>query len=77
MLHRRRGVAGELLKVPGCGQIQAELDAALGAGSPGRAGLTGPDGAARAAASADSPKVARQHVISKAIVRRFCEPGAG
>ena len=27
--------------------------------------------------SASSPKIARQHVISKAVLRRFCESGPG
>jgi hypothetical protein len=55
----------------------AGLDAALGTSSPGPAGLGDLVAKARAAMSASSPKVARQHVISRAILRRFCEPGPG
>jgi hypothetical protein len=33
--------------------------------------------AARAASSPSSPVVARQHVISRTVLRRFCEPGPG
>ena len=55
----------------------AGLDAALGADSPGPAGLAALVKAAREASSAASPRVPRQHVITKAILRRFCEPGPG
>lgn len=53
------------------------LDAALGTSSPGPAGLASLVSAARAASSASSPRIGRQHVISQVVLRRFCEPGAG
>jgi hypothetical protein len=74
--------ARTLLFIAGVGptmidQNITELDAALGSSSPGPAGLADLVSKARAAMSASSPKIARQHVISKAILRRFCEPGPG
>ena len=53
------------------------LDAALGTSSPGPDGLASLVAAAKAAASATSARIARQHVISRTVLRRFCEPGAG
>ena len=77
-----RGRARTLLFIAGVGptmidQSITELDTALGSSSPGPAGLANLVSKARAAMSASSPTIARQHVISKAILRRFCEPGPG
>jgi hypothetical protein len=77
-----RARARTLLFIAGVGpntvdQNIAGLDAALGTSSPGPAGLADLVSTARAAMSASSPTIARQHLISKAILRRFCEPGPG
>src|SRR5215831_12745549 len=77
-----RARARTLLVIAGVGpdvvqQTVPDLDAALGASSPGTAGLADPVSKTRTAMTASSPKIARQHVISKAILRRFSEPGPG
>lgn len=55
----------------------AGLDAALGTSSPGPAGLASLVSAVKTASSASSPTIIRQHVITQAVLRCFCEPGAG
>jgi hypothetical protein len=77
-----RARARTLLFIAGVGpdvvqQNVPDLNAALGASSPGVAGLADLVSKARTAMSASSPRIARQHVISKAILRRLCEPGPG
>ncbi len=77
-----RARARTLLFIAGVGpdvvqQNAPDLDAALGASSPGPAGLADLVSKTRTAMSASSPKIARQHVISKVILRHFCEPGLG
>ena len=54
-------------------QYLGSIDAALGANSPGLVGLAQLVADTRKACSASAPKVHRQHVMSQAILRRFCE----
>lgn len=58
-------------------QHLSDLDKALGSHSPGIAGLAGLVSETRAAGSPQAPTVGRQHVVSQAILRNFCEPDEG
>jgi hypothetical protein len=51
----------------------ADIDTALGAASPGLASLTALVDQAEYVVSASSPTVARQHVISQVVLRKFVE----